>query len=91
MANVDTGTDDTEAPVISITSPATGTVSGTISVGFNYTDNVDVVSVDLYVNGQLVGKNTQAPFTFTLDTTNVTDGDYALTANAFDAAGNQGV
>ncbi|MDR4518177.1 MAG: Ig-like domain-containing protein [Nitrosomonas sp.] len=82
---------DAEAPVISIVSPVAGTVSGTIPVDFSYSDNVGVVSVDLYANGQLVGKNTQAPFTFTLDTNAAADGDYTLTAHAFDEAGNQGV
>ncbi|SET64787.1 Ig-like domain (group 3), partial [Nitrosomonas marina] len=82
---------DTQAPTINIASPASGTVSGTIPVNFNSTDNVGVISVDLYVNGQLLGKNTQAPFNFTFDTTTVSDGSYTLTAHAFDEAGNKGV
>ncbi|MCB1949270.1 Ig-like domain-containing protein, partial [Nitrosomonas sp.] len=89
-AEADT-TVDTLSPTIGIASPVSGTVSGTIPIDFNYSDNIGVVSIDLYVNGQLLGKNTQAPFTFTLDTTTVADGDYLLTAYAFDEAGNQGV
>jgi hypothetical protein len=60
-------------------------------VSFSYSDNVAVTAVDLYVNGQLHGKSTQAPFAFTLDTTKVPNGSYSLTAHAFDAAGNQGI
>ena len=85
----DTNT-DTEAPVISFALPTGGAVSGIIPVSFNYSDNVAVTAVDLYVNGQLYGHSTQEPFAFTIDTTGVTDGDYMLTANAFDAAGNLG-
>ena len=86
-----TPAEDTEVPLISIVNPVAGTVSGTIPVDFSYSDNVGVVSVDLYANGQLIGKNTQAPFSFTLNTNAVADGDYRLTAHAFDKAGNQGV
>ncbi|MDC8444745.1 MAG: Ig-like domain-containing protein, partial [Nitrosomonas sp.] len=83
---------DTQTPVISIASPATGsTVSGNVPVSFSYSDNVAVTAIDLYVNGQLYGKSTQAPFTFALDTTKLANGNYSLTAHAFDAAGNQGV
>ena len=85
-----TSTTDTEAPVINIASPTGGAVSGIVPVSFNYSDNVAVTAVDLYVNGQLYGHSTQEPFAFTIDTTGVTDGDYMLTANAFDAAGNLG-
>ncbi|MDR4653350.1 MAG: Ig-like domain-containing protein, partial [Nitrosomonas sp.] len=83
---------DTQAPVISIASPMTGSaVSGNIPVSFSYADNVAVTAVDFYVNGQLHGKSTQAPFTFALDTKKLTNGTHTLTAHAFDAASNKGV
>jgi hypothetical protein len=50
-----------------------------------------VTAVDFYVNDQLYGKSTQAPFAFTLDTKKVPNGTHTLTAHAFDAAGNKGV
>ncbi|MCP5252021.1 MAG: hypothetical protein H6939_09955 [Burkholderiales bacterium] len=83
---------DTQKPTISIASPISGsTVSGSIPVSFSYADNVAVTAVDLYVNGQLHGKNTQAPFAFTLDTAKIPNGSYSLVAHASDAAGNQGI
>ncbi|HQU61771.1 MAG TPA: Ig-like domain-containing protein, partial [Nitrosomonas sp.] len=83
---------DTQAPVISIASPAaSSTVSGNVPVSFSYTDNTAVTAIDLYVDGQLYGKSTQAPFTFALDSTKLTSGTHTLTAHAFDAAGNKGV
>jgi hypothetical protein len=83
---------DTQAPVISIASPAaSSTVSGNVSVSFSYSDNVAVTTIDFYVNGQLHGRSTQAPFILTLDTKKLINGTHTLTAHAFDAAGNKGV
>ncbi|MDC8446695.1 MAG: Ig-like domain-containing protein, partial [Nitrosomonas sp.] len=85
-------TADTQKPVISIASPAAGsTVSGILSISFNYTDNVAVKHVDLYVNGIPYSRKSTAPFTHTLNTKLLPDGSHTLTAHAFDAAGNHGV
>lgn len=86
----DTTTTDTEAPVISFKSPTGGEVSGTTPVSVNYSDNIDVVRVELYVNGQQTMTNSQAPFTLSWDTTLLADGAHTLTAHAFDEAGNEG-
>ncbi|MCB1936817.1 MAG: hypothetical protein KDF59_12835 [Nitrosomonas sp.] len=50
-------------------SPTGGTVSGVVPVSFNYSDNIAVTAVDLYVNGHLYGNSTQEPFNFSIDTT----------------------
>ena len=81
---------DTEAPNIAITSPTGGEVAGTISVDVNYSDNVGVTKVELYLNGQRIMTDSNAPFAFSLDTTTLADGTYTLTAHAFDEAGNKG-
>ncbi len=81
---------DRTPPVISITSPAGGTVSGSVPVDVNYSDNKGVVRVELYVNGRKAIEDTQPPFAFAWDTTTLADGSYTLVAYAFDAAGNQG-
>lgn len=81
---------DNIPPVISISSPTGGEVSGTVPVDVNYSDNKAVVKVELYVNDKKTITDTQAPFAFAWDTTQLTDGNYTLTAHAFDAAGNQG-
>ncbi|MEK6736440.1 MAG: S8 family serine peptidase, partial [Pseudomonadota bacterium] len=83
-------TTDSQAPTISITSPTGGSVSGTTSVNVSTSDNVSVTQVELYVNGVKVLTNTQSPFTFSWNTTNLTEGTYTLTTKAFDAAGNSG-
>lgn len=82
---------DTEAPVVSITSPADGsTVSGGVTVSISASDNVGVSRVDLYVNGAFYASDSTGPYSFYLDTTQWLDGVYYLDAVAYDAAGNAG-
>lgn len=82
---------DITPPTIAITSPAPGaTVSGTITVSVNASDNVGVTSVGLEVDGNLLGTKTATPYTFILDTMTLANGAHTLTPMAQDAAGNQG-
>jgi hypothetical protein len=83
---------DVTAPTVSITSPASGsTVSGTVSVGVNASDNVGVKSVALSVDGTVVSTLTAAPYNFSWNTTNVADGNHSLSAKAIDEAGNSNI
>ncbi|HRQ06026.1 MAG TPA: S8 family serine peptidase [Nitrosomonas halophila] len=82
---------DNIPPVISITSPTGGEVSGSVPVDVNYSDNKAVVRVELHVNGHKTITDTEAPFAFVWDTTQLADGNHILTAHAFDAAGNEGI
>jgi hypothetical protein len=80
---------DTTPPTVSITAPAAGaTVSGTVSVAVSASDNVGVARVDVLVDGTVAGSDTTAPFAVAVDTTRLASGSHALTARAFDAAGN---
>jgi hypothetical protein len=80
---------DTEAPAVSISSPADGaTVSGRVSVQVAATDNVGVASVDFYVDGTLYGTASSLPYSFAWDTTKAGNGVHRLDAKASDAAGN---
>ncbi|MGA9165408.1 MAG: S8 family serine peptidase [Thiobacillus sp.] len=81
---------DTLAPIVSITSPTGGRVSGVVPVDINSSDNVGVTRADFYVNGQLVASDSLAPFAFAWDTAGKLDGSYTLSVQAFDAAGNRG-
>jgi len=85
------GGGDTTPPTTSITSPANGaTVSGTITVSANASDNVGVSRVELFVDGSLVGTDTSSPYSFSWNTTSVSDGSHGLQTRAYDAAGNSG-
>ncbi len=83
---------DTTAPSVSITSPKNGdTVSGNITVEVSASDDQSGISkVELYVDGSKVAEDTSAPYTFSLDTTSISDGTHKLVAKAYDGAGNVG-
>ncbi|MCU1245747.1 MAG: hypothetical protein JWN02_1657 [Acidobacteria bacterium] len=81
------GGGDTTPPTVSITSPANGaTVSGTISVNATASDNVGVTKVEFYLDGTLKSTDTTSPYSWSFDTTTVSNGSHSLTAKAYDAA-----
>lgn len=83
---------DTQAPIVSITSPASGaTVTGLTSVNVSATDNVSVSEVELRVNNTIVAIDTTYPFAFSWDSAGVPNGLATLTAIAVDEAGNSKV
>jgi hypothetical protein len=88
---------DTTAPTVSITYPIPGsggsvpTLTGTVSLTAQATDNVGVVKVQYYCDNKLIGTATSAPFVYKWNTKKVTHGLHTLQAKAYDAAGNVGV
>jgi subtilisin family serine protease len=81
---------DTTPPSVQFASPAAGaTVSDTVLVSVNATDNVAVDSVAISLNGVTVANLTKAPYTWSWNTTNYANGAYNLTAVATDTSGNQ--
>src|SRR5262249_27577767 len=84
-------TADTTAPTVSRTSPTNGaTVSGTITVSANASDNVGVVGVQFKLDDvvNLGAEDTASPYSVTWNTVSATNGNHTLTAVARDAAGN---
>jgi subtilisin family serine protease len=80
---------DTTPPNVNFSSPSAGaTVSGTLSVQVGASDNVGVTSVNLSVDGVLLGGDTTAPYSFSWNTAAAANGTHTLTATAQDAAGN---
>src|SRR5439155_9869799 len=82
---------DTSPPTVTITSPSPGPpVSGNITVTADAADNVGVASVQFKLDGDknLGPKDSSAPYAVSWDTTTVSNGSHALTAQARDAAGN---
>ncbi|HWP82733.1 MAG TPA: glycosyl hydrolase family 18 protein, partial [Bacteroidota bacterium] len=82
---------DVTPPTVSMNSPVSGsTISGTISLAANASDNVGVVGVQFKVNGVNAGNEITAyPFSTTFNTTSLPNGTATITAIARDAAGNQ--
>jgi chitinase len=80
---------DTTPPVVSITSPANNaSLSGTVTVAVNATDDVGVSKVETYVDGTLKGTDTASPYTYALDASVLAPGTHTITAKAYDAANN---
>ena len=81
---------DTTPPTVSINAPANNqTVSGTVTITANASDNVGVAGVQFELDGSALGTNlVAAPYSAAWDTTQATNGTHVLTAVARDAAGN---
>lgn len=84
------GTGDTVAPTTSLTAPAGGTLTGTVTVSANASDNIGVTNVEFYANSTYIGSDTTTPYSISWDTTGAGNGPYTLTSRAYDAAGNVG-
>jgi len=95
--SISTGSPDTIPPLVAMTSPSDGaTVSGQTTLSASASDNVAVARVQFRATN--VGTNTTTnvgalvtgnPYQTAWDTTAYSNGQYALTAIATDAAGNQ--
>lgn len=79
---------DINAPSVIITSPTTDTVSGTIAFAANASDNTGVSKVAFSVDGTTLFSDSTSSYSYSWDTTTVSDGIHSLKVIAFDAAGN---
>jgi len=85
------GTSDSTPPTASITAPAANaSVSGTVNVAVNATDDRAVARVDLLVDNVVGGSATASPYTIAWDSTKVVNGAHNLVARAYDGASNSG-
>jgi hypothetical protein len=75
--------DDTSPPQVEIVSPADGAfVGATFSVEVQASDDKGVLSVELSVDGTVVGTDTSAPYTFNVPS--LSSGSHSITATAHD-------
>ncbi len=82
---------DSTPPVPQFTSPKNGaSVNGNITVSANATDNIGVVKVEMYVDGNLKAVSNSASASTRWNTKQAGSGSHLLTAKAYDAAGNVG-
>lgn len=80
---------DSVPPVIAVIAPANNAVlSGTVSINAGAGDNVGVTMVEIYCNGALLFAGNAPPYSFNWDTRSLVNGNYSLTAKAYDSAGN---
>jgi glucose/arabinose dehydrogenase len=85
------GSGDTTAPSVGITSPANfaDNLTGNLTISATATDNVGVTGVEIEVDGVLVADDTAAPYQATIDTTLYASGQHIIRARSRDAAGNR--
>jgi subtilisin family serine protease len=90
-ATIGNGSGDNEAPTAAVTAPASGsTVTGTVTVAADASDNVGVTRVTFFVNGTALGTDTTAPYSLAWNTTLGGNGSHSIVAKAYDAGGNVG-
>ncbi|MGQ0801424.1 MAG: extracellular catalytic domain type 1 short-chain-length polyhydroxyalkanoate depolymerase [Pseudomarimonas sp.] len=87
------GQSDTAPPTVDLTFPTTGaTLSGTVTLSADASDNFGVVGVEFLLNGTPIGNAslgvTGGPWTLAWNSSSVADGDHSIRARATDAAGN---
>jgi chitodextrinase len=82
---------DTTPPTVSLTAPTNGaTVSGSITVSANASDNVAVAGVQFKLDGANLGSEvTASPYSISWNTTGTVNGSHTLTAVARDTSNNQ--
>ena len=80
---------DVVAPSVALTSPPSGVVHGTISLGATANDNVAVHRVEFFLGVAEVGEDGQPPYGITFNTNEMPDGPVLLVARAIDTSGNE--
>ncbi|OHA26735.1 MAG: hypothetical protein A3D56_02500 [Candidatus Taylorbacteria bacterium RIFCSPHIGHO2_02_FULL_45_35] len=82
---------DTTAPTVSITEPTAGSsVSKRVKVSASASDDVKVTKVLFYIDNNLLGTETSAPYITFWTTQKSGSGSHTIKAVAYDAAGNTG-
>jgi hypothetical protein len=90
-ASASTAAGDTQPPAISISSPTNSqTISGSVTISSDATDNVGVAGVQFYLDGQPLGLEiSSSPYSINWNTLQASNAPHVLTAVARDAAGNR--
>jgi hypothetical protein len=80
---------DTTPPVVSISSPTTAaSISGSVTISANASDDTGVTRVEFSVDGSLIATDNAAPYSTTWNAEASPLGLHSITVKAFDAAGN---
>ena len=80
---------DRGGPTTAMTAPATGAlVSGQVDLAATASDDIGVAKVEFLVDDQVVGTDTGAPYTTTIDSTTLADGPHTVRSRATDTSNN---
>ena len=87
----DCGTPTDGPPSVTLTGPIDGsTVSGTVTVAANASDDIGVTQVEFFVDGTSIGVDTTAPYSASWSTSGYSDGGHTVSATATDTIGQTG-
>ena len=88
--STDETSSDTTPPTVAMTAPNAGaTVSGSVMVSADASDDVAVASVQFLLDGNSVGSPvTAAPYNFSWNTSSTPNGNHTVSAVATDTSGN---
>ncbi|WAM23992.1 Ig-like domain-containing protein [Myxococcus sp. NMCA1] len=79
-------------PTVALTAPAANAqVQGTVLITADATDDEGIARVEFYLDGQLLGTDTRAPYTYSWATQNSANGQRQLQAKAYDSIGQEAV
>ncbi len=81
---------DTIAPIVTITNPVAGTVTGNVAISVNASDNsaASGITQTIYIDGIKKASGTGATLSYNWNTRKITKGLHTIQAVAKDAAGN---
>jgi len=87
------GCSDKEPPEVLVTNPMNGqTVSGTVSITAEATDNKGIKNVEFYIDGVLSSATSAEPYSYSWLTTSCLDSSaHNIYAKAYDASENEGI
>lgn len=78
---------DGTPPTVSITSPANGaTISGSVVVSANASDNVAVTRVEIYLDSNLIATLPSSPYQTSLNTLSYSNASHTIKAKAYDSS-----
>jgi len=80
---------DNTPPIVNINTPYEGEmVKGFVSISISADDNFGISKVEYYADGIKRGEITQAPYTYSWNSTSVLNGNHTITVKVYDLANN---
>jgi len=82
---------DKNPPTVQITNlKDNSTLSGIVTIQVNATDNVGVIRVEFYIDGNKIGEDISSPYEYNWDTDSYANGIHLVMVKAYDNTGNVG-
>jgi uncharacterized protein (DUF362 family) len=80
---------EAQPPTVAFAAPKEGELEGTVTVTIEANDDHAMSRVDLYLDGQWIGRTLGSPYMFSVDTADYAEGVHTFHAVAYDSSLNQ--